>query len=97
MILLLGNISLTACTNYRAKTGNDVSEFTHSNWITLSYYFCIHASKSPVIIINQLMIIIIIIIIYLRMIYSTCLIATFRDNGLRGKYLLLTAISQGTP
>ena len=27
---------LTPCTIYRAKTGNTVSEFMHSNWITLS-------------------------------------------------------------
>ena len=26
------------CMNYRTKTGNNVSEFTHLNWITLSYY-----------------------------------------------------------
>ena len=28
------------CTHckYRAKTGNNISEFTHSNWITKSYY-----------------------------------------------------------
>ena len=26
------------CTNYRAKTGNNVSEFTHSNCIMPSYY-----------------------------------------------------------
>ena len=25
-------------TIHEYKTGNDVSEFTHSNWITLSYY-----------------------------------------------------------
>ena len=31
-------ISLTPCTNYRAKTDNNVSVFTHSNWITQSYY-----------------------------------------------------------
>ena len=30
------NFHLTPCTIYRAKTGNTVSEFTHSNWITLS-------------------------------------------------------------
>ena len=29
---------LTRCTSHEYKTGNDVSEFTHSNWITLSYY-----------------------------------------------------------
>ena len=29
---------LTQCTIHECKTGNDVSEFTHSNWITLSYY-----------------------------------------------------------
>ena len=29
---------LTQCTIHEYKTGNDVSEFTHSNWITLSYY-----------------------------------------------------------
>ena len=34
------HISMTLCPNYeyRAKTGNNVSEFTHSNWIMLSYY-----------------------------------------------------------
>ena len=31
-------ISLTPCINYRAKFGNNVSEFTYSNWITQSYY-----------------------------------------------------------
>ena len=31
-------ISMTLGTNYRAKTGNNVSEFMHSNWITQSYY-----------------------------------------------------------
>ena len=31
-------ISLILCTNYRAKTSNNVSEFTHSYWITLTYY-----------------------------------------------------------
>ena len=30
------NFHLTPCMIYRAKTGNTVSEFTHSNWITLS-------------------------------------------------------------
>ena len=30
------NFHLIPCTIYRAKTGNTVSEFTHSNWITLS-------------------------------------------------------------
>ena len=31
---------MTLCPNYgyRAKTGNTVSEFTHSNWIVPSYY-----------------------------------------------------------
>ena len=29
---------LTLCTIHEYKTGNDVSEFMHSNWITLSYY-----------------------------------------------------------
>ena len=29
---------LTQCTIHEYKTGNNVSEFTHSNWITLSYY-----------------------------------------------------------
>ena len=29
---------LTLVTIHEYKTGNDVSEFTHSNWITLSYY-----------------------------------------------------------
>ena len=32
-----GDIYLTSCTNYRAKTGNDGSKFMHSNWITQSY------------------------------------------------------------
>ena len=40
-------ISLIPCTNYRAKTGNNVSEFTHSNWITQSYYSS-PKHKSPV-------------------------------------------------
>ena len=30
------NFHLTPGTIYRAKTGNTVSEFMHSNWITLS-------------------------------------------------------------
>ena len=30
--------SLTRCSIHEYKTGNDVSEFTHSNWIILSYY-----------------------------------------------------------
>ena len=29
---------LTQCTIHEYKTGNNVSDFTHSNWITLSYY-----------------------------------------------------------
>ena len=29
---------LAQCTSHEYKTGNDVSEFTHSNWILLSYY-----------------------------------------------------------
>ena len=29
---------MTVCSIHEYKTGNDVSEFTHSNWITLSYY-----------------------------------------------------------
>ena len=29
---------LTLCTIHEYKTDNDVSEFMHSNWITLSYY-----------------------------------------------------------
>ena len=29
---------LILSTNHEYKAGNDVSEFTHSNWITLSYY-----------------------------------------------------------
>ena len=29
---------LTLCTIHEYKTGNNISEFTHSNWITLSYY-----------------------------------------------------------
>ena len=29
---------LTQCTIHEYKTGNNVSEFMHSNWITLSYY-----------------------------------------------------------
>ena len=27
-------ISMTLGTNYRAKTGNNVNEYTHLNWIT---------------------------------------------------------------
>ena len=30
--------NMTLCTNYRAKIDNNVSEFTHSNWMTKSYY-----------------------------------------------------------
>ena len=29
---------LTQCTIHEYKTGNNVSKFTHSSWITLSYY-----------------------------------------------------------
>ena len=29
---------LTQCTIHEYKAGNNVSEFMHSNWITLSYY-----------------------------------------------------------
>ena len=29
---------LTLCKIHEYKTGNDVSKFMHSNWITLSYY-----------------------------------------------------------
>ena len=29
---------LTRCSIHEYKTGNDVSEFMYSNWITLSYY-----------------------------------------------------------
>ena len=25
---------------FQAKTGSNVSQFTHSNWITVSYYLC---------------------------------------------------------
>ena len=34
------HVSMTLCPNYqfKAKTGNNVNEFTHSNWITPSYY-----------------------------------------------------------
>ena len=38
---------LTLCTIHEYKTGNDVSEFTHSNWITLSYYSS-PTHKSPI-------------------------------------------------
>ena len=31
-------IFLTPGTNYRVKTSNDAREFTHSNWMTQSYY-----------------------------------------------------------
>ena len=34
-----------------------------------------------------------IIIIYLRMMYSTCLVATFRDNGLHSIYCLLQSVA----
>ena len=36
MIPHTDNFHLTPCMIYRAKTGNTVNEFTHSNWITLS-------------------------------------------------------------
>ena len=29
---------MTLCTIHEYKTGNNVSDFMHSNWITLSYY-----------------------------------------------------------
>ena len=32
------NIQLTLGMNYRAQTGNNISEFTHSNRIMPSYY-----------------------------------------------------------
>ena len=32
------HLQFTLLMDYRAKTGNTVSEFTHSNWITVSYY-----------------------------------------------------------
>ena len=32
------HIPLTPCTNYRAKTSNNTSEFRHSNCITMSDY-----------------------------------------------------------
>ena len=38
MIPNMYHLQLTLCMNYQAKTGNNVSEFTHSNWTTLSYY-----------------------------------------------------------
>ena len=39
---------LTWCTSHEYKTGNDVSEFKHSNWITLSYHSSpIHKSLIP--------------------------------------------------
>ena len=31
-------ISLTPRTKYRAKTGNNLSKFVHSTWLTMSYY-----------------------------------------------------------
>ena len=39
MIPNMYHIQLTLCPicNFRAKTGNNVSEFTHLNWITKSY------------------------------------------------------------
>ena len=42
------HIQLTLGMNYRAKTGNNVSEFMHSNWIMLSYYSSLkHKSLLP--------------------------------------------------
>ena len=38
MIPNMYHIQLTLCMNYRAKTGNTVSEFIHSNWIMLFNY-----------------------------------------------------------
>ena len=38
MIPNMYHIQLTLCMSYRAKTGNNVSEFMHLNCITLSYY-----------------------------------------------------------
>ena len=40
MIPNMYHIQLTLCPiyKYRAKTGNNVSEFRHSNWMTKSYY-----------------------------------------------------------
>ena len=41
MIPVISNmyhIQVTIGMHYRGKTGNDVSEFMHSNWTTLSYY-----------------------------------------------------------
>ena len=32
------HIQLTLYHNYQVRTGNNVSEFMHSNWIMLSYY-----------------------------------------------------------
>ena len=32
------HLQLTLCMNYQTKTGNNVSEFTHSNCIMPSYY-----------------------------------------------------------
>ena len=42
------NFHLTPCTIYRAKTGNTVSEFTHSNWdYTVLYSSPKHKSLFP--------------------------------------------------
>ena len=32
------HVSADWCTSHEHKTGNDVSKFMHSNWITLSYH-----------------------------------------------------------
>ena len=37
---------LTLCTIHEYKTGNDVSELTHSNFIALSYYSSPKHNKS---------------------------------------------------
>ena len=38
MIPNMYHIQLTLGMNYRAKTSNNMSELTHSNWMTKSYY-----------------------------------------------------------
>ena len=38
LFLLIQNMTLGTIHKYRAKIGNNVSEFMHSNWMTKSYY-----------------------------------------------------------
>ena len=38
LFLLIQNMTLGTIHKYRVKIGNNVSEFTHLNWMTKSYY-----------------------------------------------------------